>query len=108
MQEEISKQLKENPTAQTYYESARYFQEQGKEYSLALMYLNKAISLGGENYYFLRVKSLVEVGLGDLKEAIVSAQKSLQMAKELRKDEFVRVNEKNINLWQKMLKAHEN
>ena len=103
MEIEIAKQIKENPTAQTYYEAARYLQEQGKEYQRALIYLKKAIELGGDTYYFHRVKSLVEAELGDYKNAINSAEKSLQLSAELDKDEFVRMNQKNILKWKAIL-----
>jgi len=99
MEAEIEKQLKENPTAQTYYEAARYLQEQGKDFEWALGYLNKALELGGDTYYFHRVKSLVEAELGEYGNAITSAEKSLKIAEELGKDEFVRMNEKNIKKW---------
>ena len=103
MEAEIIKQLKENPTAQTYYEAARYLQEQGKDFELALDYLNKALELGGDTYYFHRVKSLVEAELGDYENAISSAEKSLKIAAKLDKDEFVRMNEKNIKKWKAIL-----
>ncbi len=99
MELEILKQIKENPSAQTYYEAARYLQEQNKDYERALGYLNKALQLEGDTYYFHRVKSLVEAAQGDYESAIASAQKSLQIASELGKDEFVRMNEKNIEKW---------
>ncbi|MFT7066492.1 MAG: tetratricopeptide (TPR) repeat protein [Sediminicola sp.] len=99
---EIAKQLHQNPTAQTYYEAARYYQEQGMEYPLALEYLNKAIALGGDTYYFHRVKSLVEAALGDYKAALVSAQKSMVIAAKEGKDEFVRMNQENSINWKKI------
>lgn len=99
----ILKEIEKNPTAQTYYEAARYLQEQNKEYPMALKYLNKALEIGGDTYYFHRVKSLVEAELGDYPSAIQSAEKSLKISKELEKDEFVRMNEKNIELWKKRL-----
>ena len=37
--------------------------------------------------------------LGDFDGAIISAQKSLRIATDLEKDEFVRMNEKNIKKW---------
>ncbi len=104
MLEEIKKQLRENPTAQTYYESARYLQEQEKDYVVALGYLNTAIEKGGDTYYFHRVKSLVEAALGDYASTIKSAERSLKISKELEKDEFVRMNKKNIVLWKEKLK----
>lgn len=103
MEEEIAKQIKENPTAQTYYEAARYLQEQGQDYPRALKYLDKALELGGDTYYFHRVKSLVQAELGDYKGAVLSAQKSLEISTELEKDEFVRMNEKNIKKWKSLM-----
>lgn len=104
MLQEIEKQLKENPTAQTYYEAARYLQEEKEDSARALELLNQAIELGGDTYYFHRVKSLVEAQLGQYENAIASAEKSMQLAEALGKDEFVRVNQKNIVLWQAQLK----
>lgn len=104
MEIEIAKQIAENPKAQTYYEAARYLQEQEKDYELALKYLNKALELGGDTYYFHRVKSLVEAALGDYVSAVKSAEKSLEISKSLEKDEFVRMNEKNIKAWNQLLK----
>lgn len=103
MELEITKQLKENPTAQTYYEAARYLQEQGKDFERALEYVNKALEFGGDTYYFHRVKSLVEAELGHFKAAVLSAKKSLKIAQELEKDEFVRMNKENIEKWQAIL-----
>jgi tetratricopeptide (TPR) repeat protein len=99
MMKVIANGIKQNPTAQTYYEAARYLQEQGKLYTQALLYLNKAIEIGGDTYYFYRVKSLVEAALEDYGSAIISAQKSLELAQKEDKDEFVRMNEQNISLW---------
>nr|WP_299074316.1 DUF2911 domain-containing protein [uncultured Allomuricauda sp.] len=104
MEKEILRQIASNPTAQTYYEAARYLQEQEKDYGRALVYLNKALELGGDTYYFHRVKSLVEAALGDYESAVRSAEKSLEISKSLEKDEFVRMNEKNIHLWKLLLK----
>ncbi len=103
MEIEIAKQIAENPTAQTYYEAGRYLQEQGRDFERALTYLNKALEIGGDTYYFHRVKSLVEAELGDFKGAVSSAKKSLKIALELEKDEFVRMNEKNIKKWKALV-----
>lgn len=103
MKAQIKDQVKNNPTALTYYEAARYYQEQGINYEIALDYLNKAIKIGGDTYYFHRVKSLVEAALKDYKSAINSAQKSLELAADQDKDEFVRMNEKNIIEWKRYL-----
>lgn len=104
MQTQIEKALQPGPTAQTYYEAARYYVEQKINYLEALEYLNKALELGGDTYYFHRVKSLAESALGDYKSAIASAKKSLAISQELGKDEFVRMNQKNIDLWKEKVK----
>ena len=104
MLSEIDQQIDKNPTAQTYYEAGRYLQEQGKSPEKALEYLDKALEIGGDTYYFHRVKSLVEADLGLYEQAIQSARKSLELADSLGKDEFVRMNLKNISLWEEMLK----
>ncbi|WP_281540776.1 DUF2911 domain-containing protein [Maribacter aestuarii] len=104
MERQIQDKLKNNPTAQTYYEIARYYQEQGIKYTEALTYLNKAIALGGDTYYFYRVKSLVEGELKDYASAIQSAQTSLNLADKEGKDEFVRMNQKNIRRWKELVK----
>jgi len=107
MEEEIEIKLADNPTAQTYYEAARYYQEQNIKFETALQYLIKAIEIGGDTYYFHRVKSLVEAALGDYKTAIYSANKSKELAAKEGKDEFVRMNDKSIGLWKdKLLKRH--
>ena len=100
----IENSIETNPTAQTYYEAARYLQEEGIEYTTALQYLEKAIALGGDTYYFYRVMSMVQAGLEDYKGAVKSARRSLTLAKAEGKDEFVRMNQKNITKWEKLLK----
>lgn len=99
MELEITRILSKKPSAQTYYEAARYYQEQNIKHEIALKYLKLAIEIGGDTYYFHRVKSLVEAALGDYKAAIYSAKKSMQLAAKEDKDEFVRMNQKNIDLW---------
>lgn len=105
MEEQITKKLLPGPSAQTYYEAARYYVEQEIKYAEALTYLNKAIEIGGDTYYFHRIKSLAEAALKDYKPAIISAQKSLELAQKEGKDEFVRMNQKSIDLWNTKLKT---
>lgn len=103
MMAEIQQQIKTNPTADTYYQSARYLQEEGRDPEQALAWLNKALEIGGDTYYFHRVKSLVEAELGQYEAAIDSATKSKALAAQQDKDEFVRMNERNIATWRKLL-----
>lgn len=99
MQIQIADKLSNSPTAQTYYEIARYYQEQGIKEEETLNYINKALEIGGGTYYFHRVRSLI---LGDMKyyaDAIEAAEASLKLAKKEGKDEFVQLNKNNIERW---------
>lgn len=104
MRKKISEAITENPSAATYYEAARYFQEQGIEWETARNYLIKALELGGDTYYYHRVLSLVEAQLGNYEAALTAAKRSLELAKIEGKDEFVRMNAKNISKWEAYLK----
>lgn len=104
MEMQIEQRLSHQAKPQTYYEAGRYYVEQGIKYDIALTYLNKAIELGGDTYYYQRVKSLAEAELGDYKAAIKSAEKSLELAHKQDKDEFVSMNQKNIDLWREIIK----
>lgn len=104
MEKQIQQKLQDNPSAQTYYEIARYYQEQGIRLVDALTYLEKALQMHGETYYFYRVKALVEGDLGDYAATIESTKKSIQLAEKENKDEFVRLNQKDIKVWQEELK----
>ncbi|TVZ15065.1 DUF2911 domain-containing protein [Maribacter sp. MAR_2009_72] len=100
MQDQIDLALKELPNAQTYYEIARYYQEQGLETELALEYVDNAITLGGGTYFYYRVKSLILADLEQYQEAISYAEASMELAQQLNKDEFVRLNKANIKDWE--------
>ncbi|MGB5377986.1 MAG: hypothetical protein WBN26_08370, partial [Muriicola sp.] len=58
--------------------------------------------LGGDTYYYYRVKSLVEAAIKNYSAAIVSAQRSLTLAQAEGKDEFVRMNQENIARWKEL------
>jgi len=99
MMQEIAAKIKSNPSATTYYESARYFQEEGIYPERARDYLAQANKLAGDTYYIHRVWALVEAQVGNYKEAIAHAKRSKDLAANEGKDEFVRMNEKSIVEW---------
>ncbi|MBC2839192.1 DUF2911 domain-containing protein [Robiginitalea sp. SC105] len=103
MEAEIRQALDADPSAQSYYEAARYLQETGREPERALAYVDKALELGGHTYYFHRVRSLILADLGALGEAVREAEWSRDLAGAEGKDEFVRMNTKNIRRWKKQL-----
>ncbi|MEP2668163.1 MAG: DUF2911 domain-containing protein [Cyclobacteriaceae bacterium] len=104
MMELIEEAIKANPTADTYYQSARYLQEERKMQQQALVWLQQAHELAGDKYYIHRVWSLVLAQTEDYDEAIVHAVKSKELAALDGKDEFVRMNEASIKVWKELLK----
>jgi hypothetical protein len=104
MLEEINRQIKNNPTADTYYQSGRYLQESGIQYEQARSYLVKANELAPDKYYIHRVWALVEAGLGNYSKAIELARQSAFLATREGKDEFVRMNERSVEDWKKLVR----
>lgn len=103
MKAEIEEKLFNTPTAQTYYEIARYYQEQGVYEVKALGYIDMALNLGGNTYYFHRVRSLLLADLEKYSDAIKAAEISSKLASKENKDEFVRLNANNIKDWKMIL-----
>jgi Protein of unknown function (DUF2911) len=97
----ISSAIADNPTAATYYEAARYFQEQNFQLETSRTYLAKALELSGDKYYIHRVWALVEAQLKNFPAAIRHAELSKTLAAKEGKDEFVRMNERDILEWSK-------
>lgn len=103
MMDQIRKALSSAPTADTYYQSARYLQEEGKMQQQALEWLEKAHALAGDKYYIHRVWALVLSQIENYKLAIIHAEKSKELAALENKDEFVRMNESSIKEWKSLL-----
>ena len=103
MQAQIKEKLLNSPTAQTYYEIARYYQEQGILKFESLGYIEMALNMGGDTYYFHRVRSLLLADLNKYSDAIKAAEISSQLASKENKGEFVRLNANNIKDWKSKL-----
>jgi len=103
MQAQIEEKLLNSPTAQTYYEIARYYQEQGILQVESLGYIDMALNLGGDTYYFYRVRSLLLADLEKYSEAIKAAEISSKLASKENKDEFIRLNANNIKEWKMII-----
>lgn len=102
--QDIEKQMWTNPTAETYYQSARYLQEQGKNQEDALRYLDMAEIIGGPTLYIYRIRSLILAQQEKYEEAIEVAEASKLLAEEEGNNEFVRLNRRAIRLWRRMIK----
>jgi tetratricopeptide (TPR) repeat protein len=96
--EDIKTQMA-GPSASTYYQAARYYLEEKKDFSQALVWVNMAMEKGGEKFWMMRNKALILGELGRYKEAIETAEKSSEMAKADDNQDYPRMNEKNISEW---------
>jgi Protein of unknown function (DUF2911) len=95
------KQKLDGPTGNDYFAMSQYYFDNGKDLKQALDFVNKAIDKG-ERFWILRHKSLVQAKLGDKAGAIATAKRSLELAKEAKNNDYVRMNEKSIAEWTKM------
>ena len=83
-----------NKDNKPYYQAAVYYLENGKDLNQALAWFDKAIELQPNAYwvYHQRANALAKMGKKD--DAKASAQKSIELAKEAKNDDYVRLNEK--------------
>ena len=83
--EDVEKQIKEllvdGPSAGTYYAGARYYLDNEKDMTQALTWINKAIEKRPEAFWYMHQKAKIQSKLGKTKEAIATAEKSMEMAK---------------------------
>lgn len=87
--------------ASNYYQAARYYYDTNRDLKQALTWIDQAITNGYEKYWVLRQKSLIQAKMGDYKGAIVTAQKSLDLAKADGNDDYVKMNQASIDEWSK-------
>lgn len=91
----------EGPSANTYYQSARYYYEEKKDMNMALAWVQMSLDKGGEKFWILRQKALILAELGRFKDAIATAERSTELAKADGNKDYQRMNEKSIMDWAK-------
>jgi hypothetical protein len=92
-----------NISAGSYFQAARYYYDTDRELPTALEWINKSISME-ERYWVVRQKALIEAKMGDMKAALKTAKRALDLAKEAGSDDYVRLNEASIEEWSKKVK----
>lgn len=80
-----------------YYQAANYYFENGKDLATALKWANTAIESNPKAFWIYHLKAKIQKKMNDNKGAIETAQKSLDLAKEDKNDDFVKLNEKLIS-----------
>lgn len=79
-----------------YFQAAMYYLENGKDLSKAVEWMDKAIEENPKAFWVYHNKANALAKLGKKKEATDAAQKSIDLAKEARNDDYVALNEKLI------------
>lgn len=92
-----------NPSATDYFQAARYYFESGRDLNQALTWINKSVELA-ERFFVLKVKSEIQAALGDYKGAIVTANRSTELASAAGNKDYVKMNDDNIKLWSAKVK----
>ena len=77
-----------------YYNAAMYYLDNGKDLNKAVAWFDKAIELNPKAFWVYHQRANALAKLGKKQEAIASAKKSIDLAKEAKNDDYVELNEK--------------
>lgn len=91
----------DGPSANVYYQSARYYYEEKKDMAQALAWVDQSLTKGGDKFWILRLKANILAELGRYKDAISVAEKSTELAKKEGNADYPRMNDKSIMEWKK-------
>ena len=90
------------PSNRDYYNAAGFYLDEKKNLETALEYISKSISMDYEKFWSVRRKALIQAELGKYRDAIKTAERSIELAKEAGNDDYVNSNMKSITAWKKM------
>lgn len=79
-----------------YWVAAQFYNEYEKNSTKALEYATKAAEANPKAYWILLYKARIQKDLGDNAGALISSTKSLELAKEEKNDDYVKMNEELI------------
>jgi hypothetical protein len=88
---------------QPYYQAASYYYDTNRDMKQALEWVNKDIE-HNPRFFTLNLKAKIQMRMKDYKGAIESANKSIELAKAAKNDDYVRLNEKLIEECKKDMK----
>lgn len=85
-----------NKDNRPYFQSAMYYMESGKDLNQALTWLDKGIEQNPKAFWIYHQKANALAKLGKKEEARAVANKSMELAREQKNDDYVALNEKLI------------
>jgi len=77
-----------------YFAAAQYYIDNGKDLNKAVEWLDKAYAQNPEAFWVLYQKARAQKMLGKKSEAIATSNKSIEIAKKAKNDDYVALNEK--------------
>lgn len=83
-----------NKDNRPYFQAAMYYMETGKDINQALQWLDKGIEQNPKAFWMYHQKANALAKLGKTAEARAVANKSIELAKEAKNDDYVALNEK--------------
>lgn len=78
-----------------YYQAANYYFTNNKDMNQAYEWIKKSVD-ADPKYWTMHLKAKIELALGMKKDALESAQKSMEMAREAKNPDYVGLNERLI------------
>lgn len=99
--EESISRVMAGPSAGDYYSAASYYLTSKRDLNKALEWVNKSLTMDTEKFWVLRTKALIQAELGDRKGAIMTANRSLELAREAKNNDYIKMNTDSIAEWQK-------
>lgn len=85
-----------NKDNRPYFQSAMYYLETGRDLKQSLAWFDKAIEQNPKAFWIYHQKANALAKLGNKADARATAQKSMDMAREQKNDDYVKLNEKLI------------
>ena len=92
---QINEQMKkDDEKSRPYFSAAMYYMDNGKDLNKALEWFNKAVEGNPTAFWMHHQKANCMAKLGKKQDAIESANKSIELAKEAKNDDYVALNQK--------------
>ena len=83
-----------NKDNRPYFNAAMYYMDNGKDLNKALTWFDKAIEQNPKGFWIYHQKANALAKLGKKQEAITTANKSIELAKEAKNDDYIALNQK--------------
>ncbi|HEV7621835.1 MAG TPA: DUF2911 domain-containing protein, partial [Flavisolibacter sp.] len=86
-----------NKDNRPYFQAAMYYLENGKDLNQSVTWFNKALEQNPNAYWIYHQKANALAKLGKKEEAKATAMKSMELARQDKNDDYVKLNEKLLN-----------